>query len=150
MKRPKSKSVKSFGGVQDIGSVVDENAKNAPVKDVQYDVKDLEVQSKTHLEDDDGSGGARIVRCFEFGMNLQAFGDYQPTRQELFNAHYKGIEIALWKDGLKVMPDVNPRIVIDTPNMRYQIFVGAQPMRGHLLQERPQTLAEQIHGRGTE
>lgn len=146
MKRPKSKEVKSFGGVESVGKVVEENAKNAPVKDVNYDVQSLEVQSETHLEDDDGSGGAAIVRCFEFGINPIAFQQAQPTKQDLFNSHFKGIEIALWKDGLKVMPEVNPKVVIDDKTMKYQIFVGAQPMRGHILREQPRLLKQLVHG----
>lgn len=113
------------------------------------DVQQVEAASKTHLEDDEGGGGAAVIRMFEFGMNPQAFGDHQPTRQELFNSHYKGIELALWRDGLTVIPEVNPRIVIDNDKQTYKIFVGAQPSRGHLLYEQPRTLAQQIHG-GTE
>lgn len=146
LKRPKSKEVRKFGGVEDIGSFTEQNAVNAPVKDVHYDLRDLEVKSDTHLEADEGGGGAAIVRCFEFGINIESFQRAKPNKQDLFNSHYKGIETALWKDGLKVIPEVNPRIVIDAENMRYQIFVGAQPMRGHILREQPKTLTEQIHG----
>lgn len=149
-KRPKSKTVSKFGGVTDIAHVIEKDAVNAPVKDVGYDVKDLEVQSTTHLEDDQGGGGAAIVRCFEFGMNLEAFGNYQPTKQELFNSHLKGIEVALWRDGMKIMTEVLPRVAFDQENFKYKIFVGAQPMKGHILREQPKTLAEQIHGPGNE
>jgi hypothetical protein len=119
---------------------------DAPVKDVHYDLQNLEVKSTTNLEDDQGDGGAAIVRMFEFGMNPQAFAQYRPTKQELFNSHYKGIEMALWKDGMKVLPDVNPKIVVNEKAGKYMIFVGAQPMRGHILQERPKTLKELVHG----
>ncbi len=144
MAKRKVKEVKSFGGSRHIGNVVEENAKDAPVKDVNYDLQDLEVQSKTKLEDDQGGGGAAIVRMFEFGMNLHAFHEARPTKQELFNSHYKGIEVALWKDGLKVIPEVNPRIVVDDKTARYKIFVGAKPMKGHILKEQPRTLSEMI------
>lgn len=137
MARKKSVDVQKFGGVQELGSVKTEH---------NYDLSSLEVKSETHLEDDHGGGGAAIVRMFEFGMNPQAFQEARPTKQDLFNAHYKGIEVALWKDGMKVIPEVNPKIVLDEKKGKYMIFVGAQPMRGHILREQPKTLAEQIHG----
>lgn len=146
MKRPKQRTVQKFGGSESIGSYVEENAKNAPVKDVNYDVQSLEVKSDTHLEDDDGSGGAAIVRCFEFGMNPLAFQQHIPTKQELFNSHQKGIELALWRDGLKVIPEVNPRLTVDSKSGKYQIFIAAKPMKGHMLQERPHTLKQLVHG----
>ena len=145
-KRPKSIDVKKFGGVDELGTVNSPASLGQVEKNYAHDVKSLEVKSTTNLEDDMGGGGAAIIRMFEFGANPQAFKEYQPTTQELFNAHYKGIEMALWKDGLKVIPEVNPRIVIDKAGGKYQIFVGAQPMRGHLLKEQPKTLSQQIHG----
>lgn len=145
-KRPKTVDVQKFGGVEDIGKFTETHAINAPVSNVHYDLQDIEVTSTSNLEDDKGGGGAAIIRMFEFGMNPQAFAQHIPTKQELFNSHYKGIETALWKDGMKVIPEVNPRIVVDDKAGNYKIFVGAQPMRGHTLQEQPKTLAEQIHG----
>jgi len=146
MKKKKAVEVQKFGGVDELGMVSAPSNPGGVERDFAHDVKSIEVQSDRHLEDDQGGGGAAIVRMFEFGINPEAFKQYQPTKQELFNSHYKGIELALWKDGLKVIPEVNPRIVVDTQNGKYQIFVGAQPMRGHILREQPQTLAQQIHG----
>ena len=118
----------------------------AQAEGAEYDVNSLEVHSKTNLEQDEGSGRPVILRKFEFGMNPEAWGQHQPTKQELFNHHLKGIEIALWKDGMKPMPDVNPRIVIDPQTMKYQIFVAAEVARGHMLNERPLTLKQLTHG----
>lgn len=137
----KTVQVNKFGGVQSLGET--------EMHGYGHDIKDIEVESKTKLEQDEGYGNAAIIRCFEFGANPEAFKEYQPTRQELFNSHHKGIETALWRDGMKVMPDVNPRIVMDQKTGRYRIFVGAQPMKGHILHERPQTLSEIAHGRST-
>lgn len=135
MRRPKATDVKKFGGVDELGNAALEH---------NYDVKSLEVKSDTNLEEDQGHGAAAIIRTFEFGVNPQAFAQYKPTKQELFNSHYKGIELALWKDGMKVMPDVEPKIVMKED--KYFIMVGAQPMRGHTLQEKPKTLKDLIHG----
>ena len=111
------------------------------------DISKVETQSETHLEDDVGYGDAAIVRMFEFAVNPEAFQQYTPTRQELFNYHYKQIEIALWGDGLKVMPDVNPTINMSKDKTKYRIFVGAKPMKGHILTERPRTLSQIAHSK---
>lgn len=155
-KRPKSKTVSRFGGAESIGSVREEgnlqsfksgiSGEESKHSDVNWDAQSLEVQSDTKLEDDVGYGGAAIVRMFEFAMNLEAFRQAHPTKQDLFNYHHKGIEIALWRDGMKVIPEVNPRIILDEKNKRYRIFVGAQPQRGHILREQPQTLRQLVHG----
>src|SRR3990167_9740756 len=126
LKKSQVKEVSSFGGVEEKGIIKD-----------QYDwsAQTVETQSETHLEDDTGHGEAAIIRMFEFAMNPEVIKKVKPTRQDIFNSHYKGIEIALWKDGMKVLPEVNPRIVIDEKAMKYRIFVGARPMRGHILRE---------------
>lgn len=130
--------VRKFGGTEEMGHV--------KMNGHDHDVQSIEAESETKLEDDVGHGNAAIIRCFKFGINPKAFQEHPPTKQELFNSHHKGIEIALWRDGLKVLPDVNPRIVIDQKNMSYQIFVGAQPMKGHILREQPKTLSQLAHG----
>lgn len=121
---------------------VERNAKNAPVKDLLWNASDLSTHSETHLEDDPGEGDAAIIRMFEFSANPEAFKLHQPTKQELFNNHYKHIEVILWRDGLKVMPEVNPKVTINKKKTKYRIFVGATPQKGHLLRETPQTLKE--------
>lgn len=138
MAKLKPIEVQKFGGTDKLGDVQFEGNK--------HDIESVETQSKTRLEDDKGYGNAAIIRCFEFAANKEAFEANPPSKQDLFNAHHKGIEIALWKDGLKVMPQVEPRLVLDTKTMRYQIFVGAVPMKGHTLQETPRTLTELAHG----
>lgn len=109
------------------------------------DISKVEAQSETHLEDDMGTGGAAIIRMFEFSANPEAFHQHTPTRQELFNYHYKGIETLLWADGLKVIPEVNPKITINKAKTKYRIFVGAVPQKGHILREQPQTLGQIAH-----
>lgn len=109
------------------------------------EVQQLQVESKTHLEDDIGSGNAAIIRMFEFGMNLHTFNEVRPTKQQIFNSHLKGIEVALWKDGLKPLTSVEPKITLDAKTRTYRIFVGAQPMKGHILREQPKTLKQIVH-----
>lgn len=106
-----------------------------------------ETTSQTHLEDDEGVGDAAIIRMFEFSANPEAFKQRTPTKQELFNYHHKQIEITLWGDGMKIMEEVNPRVTISKNKRKYRIFVGAKPQRGHILTERPKTLAQIAHNK---
>lgn len=155
-KRPKVQDVAKFGGVDDLGTVRDENVtpffselsqtEYSRDEATSYDVKSIEVQSQTKLESDEGYGKAVVLRMFEFKMNPLTFSTVRPSHQDLFNAHYKGIETTLWKDGLKVLPDINPRILINQEEQTYRIFVGATPAKGQLLKEEPKTLSEIVHG----
>ena len=113
------------------------------------DISKIETESETHLEDDVGYGDAAIIRMFEFAANPVAFKQHTPTKQELFNYHYKQIELALWADGMKVLPEVNPKVTISKNKKKYRIFIGAVPMKGHILQERPQTLSQIAHKKQT-
>ncbi len=139
----KSKDIKDH--VVATAKVIEEDAKDSPVKDVAYDVNKLEVHSDIFLEDDAGYGDAAIIRTFDFKVNPEVAKKGMPNKQVLFNAHAKQIEIFLMKDGLKVMPEVNPQIRYT--DVGYVIVVGAKPMKGYLLQERPQTLSEIAHGK---
>ena len=150
-KTKKASEVSKFGGAEFIGSVKDENVtafrsemtgEIYEHKNTNYDVQSVEAQSDIKLEDDIGQGQAAIIRCFEFGINTEAFKQYTPTKQELFNSHYKGLEMALWRDGLKVIPEVAPRITLNEEKGTYSIFIGAVPQRGSALYETPQTLAQ--------
>lgn len=109
------------------------------------DISQVDTTSETHLEDDVGYGDAAIIRMFEFEANPIAFKQHIPTKQELFNYHYKQIEIALWGDGMKVMPEVDPKVTISKDQKKYRIFVGAKPQKGHLLHEQPMTLSQIAH-----
>ena len=136
--KAKVHQVAKFGGTEELGS--------AMFRGDKHEVSSIEVNSDTKLQQDKGEGKTVLVRCFVFAIDPETFKVYTPTKQELFNSHYKGIETALWRDGMKVIPEVNPRIVVMQQEGKYRIFVGAQPMKGHILKEQPKTLTEQIHG----
>lgn len=118
---------------------------------VNYDVKQGEVHSDVHLEDDEGSGKTIVVRSFDFRANPQAFREYTPSKQELFNAHAKQIEEYLFADGLQVMPDVKPQLILSKKREGYRIVVGAEPRQGQIItrrdQDKIQTLSQAAHGR---
>ncbi len=138
VKKPKTLEVNKFGGAE---KLMDTTIERDP-----YEIHSMEAESQTKLEHDEGHGAALVIRCFEFRANPEVFNHAQPTKQDLFNAHHKGIELALWKDGLTVWPDVDPRIVVDTTNQTYKIFVAGKPSRGHMLNAEPQTLSQIAHG----
>lgn len=114
-------------------------------QDTSWDVKKGEVHSDTKLEDDKGEGRAVIIRAFDFKANPETFHQHIPTRQELFNAHYKQIEVSLMVDGMKVFDEVAPRVMLSKDKTGYRIMVGALPARGHLLHTKPQTLTQIAH-----
>lgn len=115
-------------------------------KDVQWDVKQGEIHSDTNLEADTGWGQEVIVRSFEFKANPEAFRQHTPSKQELFNAHLKQIEILLWRDGLRFFDGVTPQLSIAKKQEGYRIVVGCEAMPGHIIhardKERFQTLSQ--------
>lgn len=128
--------VAKFGGNDKLGTT--------KLNGYEHEIESVETQSTTNLELDKGVGNAAIIRMFEFAINPVVFEQHPPTKQDLFNAHHKGIEMALWRDGLKVIPSVNPGITVE--QSKYRIWVGAAPMKGHILQEHTNTLSELVHG----
>lgn len=133
--------------IGDEKQLIEKDAIGAPVKDINWTAREVETESESYLEEDTGEGNPVVIRMFEFGMNPEAFKQANPTTQDIFNSHYKGIEVALWKDGLKVVPEVNPRIVLTPEKGIYRIFVTARAARGHLLTDVPNTLGTVLHGR---
>lgn len=138
MARLKQLDVQKFSGVEELGT--------AKLNGNTHELNSIAVESDTKIESDKGQGEAVVVRCFAFKANPEVFKVNPPTTQDLFNAHYKGIEIALWKDGLKAVTDVGPRIVFDDVKMVYQIFVTARPKKGYAIIEQTKTLTELAHG----
>lgn len=87
---------------------------------------------------DDGTGKPYFLRCFEFGANPDV--KKIPSKQDLFNSHWKQIRDFLWKDGLVHREDIPPRIVYG--QKKYQIFVLAEPRFNTMVLETPQTLQQ--------
>jgi hypothetical protein len=137
-KKKKAIELNSFGGTKELGKVEMHGHKHEMVT--------AEVQSKRSIEEDIGEGREVILRQFTFGMNLQTFKEVRPNKQMIFNSHLRGIEAALWRDGMKIMPEVEPRISFDVEKAQYSIFVTARPMKGHLVTQTPQTLSQIAHG----
>lgn len=123
--------------------IKEENAQNVPkgsYKDIDWEGQELEFHSD-ELKGGD-TGNAVIMRFFEYKANPQAFKLKPPTVQELFNFHSKEIELALWKDGLKPIVEVNPRFMQSKDTKHYRFVVAASPLRGQMVNQTPQTLTD--------
>lgn len=161
-RKTKSVEVKKFGGVDDLGSVKELNNKKQfhsylsdkdfDVPDVNWDAKSVEAESTTTLEMDQGGGGALIIRDFKFKIDPTALTECfiatqtYPDKQMLFNSVVKFIEASLWQDGLKVFPDVEPRVLINENYTEFDVFVGSVPQKGQRLLETPKTLSQLVNG----
>lgn len=129
--------------------VKEEGAIDAPVKNIDWDVKQGEVHSDVDFRNDMGYGDARVLRSFDFRANPEAFAKRTPSKQELFNAHSQQIELFLMKDGLKVVPELSPQLKLSKNRQGYRIVVVAEPMKGFRLDQRPDTLMNILNERKT-
>lgn len=110
--------------------------------DIEWEGEEVQAQSQTKLEMDTGSGPAVVLRFFDFATNLETFKQHKPTAQELFDCHRKGIEVLLWKDGLKPFAEVSPRLMFSKDRSYYRFIVTCIPNNGNILFDRPKTLSE--------
>lgn len=158
----KAVEVQKFGGTEDLGSIKELgndrkfhsylSDRDFEKKNVDWDAKSIESQSETNLEQDTGYGKAVIIRNFNFNIDQDVLTRYAltttsyPDKQILFNSVLKYIETSLWKDGMEVFPDVEPRVLIDKAWKSFEVFVAGKPMKGQRLLEQPKTLSQIVHG----
>lgn len=112
-----------------------------------YHGQTIGVTSKTKLEEDLGTGDVILLRTFEFGANPEMFKNGEPSGQDVFNSHMKGILGMLWGDGLQPVPEIEPKLIFSKDRSKYLIMVGARPSLGQSVLETPKTLTEIIHDR---
>lgn len=135
---PKSKTPKKF-------KAIEKNAKDTPmgdVKELNWEGEEVQAESTTKIEDDQGTGQAVILRFFEFGVNHETFKAHKPTGQELFNSHVKGIQSLLWRDGLKPFEGVEPRLQFSKDKKKYRFILACIPSAGNVLTDKPKTLSQ--------
>lgn len=131
------------GAIKKDFKLKEENAQNVPkgsYKDIDWEGQELEFHSDQLGEGKDGN--AVIMRFFEYKANAQAFKLRPPTVQQLFDFHRKEIELALWKDGLKPIIEVQPRFMQSKDTKHYRFVVAATPLRGQMVNETPKSLTE--------
>lgn len=128
---------------------IEKKPKNSPIKEnLAWEGEELQVESKTKLNEDTGTGTPVVIRFFEFGANAEAFKKHKPTAQELFNSHLRGLESVLWRDGLRMLKSVEPRLRFSKDKKKYQFILACEPSLGNVLAEKTKTLS-QIANEGT-
>ncbi len=125
---------------------IEKKPKDGPIKEnLEWEGEEIRAESKIKLEDDKGIGQAVVLRFFEFGVNVEAFKKHKPTAQELFNSHMRGMEALLWRDGLKVYTDVEPRLMFSKDKTKYRFVIPAVSNGTTILKEQPKTLSQIVH-----
>ena len=118
--------------------------KDGAAENFAWEAAGATVNSTTHLEDDKGTGSQVVIRSFTFSVNPQVFKQHKPSKQELFNAHAKQIEVLLWQDDLVAMPDIAPGLKFNKKKTQYTITIGSQARRGRIFHDKAKTLSEVI------
>lgn len=121
--------------------------KNSPItENLEWEGESIQTESKTKLNEDLGVGAPVIIRTFTFGVNPQAFKEHKPTAQELFNSHLRGLESVLWRDGLRMMKEIEPQFRFSKDKKNYYITLTCEPSLGNVLADIPKTLAQIANG----
>ncbi len=112
-----------------------------------WEGQDIEVKGDPLVNDN--TGRPIILRVFEFQANPVTLKKMRPNKQELFNSHAMQIKTMLWGDGLQVVKEVPPKIIISKKKDRYQIFVTCELKTGVSLLEQTQTLQDLLKPNAT-
>jgi hypothetical protein len=135
-----AKTIKTRGKFK----AIEKDAPNSPVKDIRWEGEEVGVESETHLEQDLGTGQTIDLRFFDFASNPVAFKDHQPTAQELFNTHWRGMLSLLWKDGWKPYDAIEPRFMFSKDKSHYRFIIACVPTLGNTVSDTPRTLTQLI------
>lgn len=91
--------------------------------------KDLAVKADIPLIDS-ASGRKLIVRLFDFswakGIKKEDLQKIKNDKQSLFNAHANYIKSFLWKDGLTVREDHDPKLIFTKQGYRIAVLCEAR------------------------
>ena len=85
--------------------------------------QELEVKSDPLI--DAGMGKLVTIRRFFFSKNPDPKVRLPIHNQDLFNAHWNQIRDILWRDGLRPIDEVNPRVIRGKKG--YNIFITCEP-----------------------
>lgn len=91
---------------------------------------------------DPGVGEPRIIRTFTFKFNPEFIKNNKGlkglNKQELFNNHWKMLQVELWKDGLVPDEGIEPSIIFKKD--WYIIQITCKARMGVIVADTPQTL----------
>lgn len=103
--------------------------------------KDIAVKADTPLVDS-ATGKKVIVRLFDFDWNKEItksnIKEAKKDKQLLFNVHATYIKNFLWKDGLNVLMNQDPKLIFTKKG--YRIAVVCEARSGQSIFDKPQTL----------
>lgn len=123
----------------------EEGVSDAPVENINWDVKRGEVHSDIPLEADEGWGKEVILRQFEYAFPPGI--TQRPTADDILTEGYvKFLESQLYfADNLELV--LPPKVLIEDTG--FKIFATCQPRKGHILEWRDrdhiQTLKQMAH-----
>lgn len=115
-------------------------------KNIDWEAQQVQAESDILLTNDIGQGKTVLIRNFDFEANPEAFKVQVPTKQELFDHHARGIKAFLWRDGLRPIEYIDPKLVISKDNKGYRIFIACEPMSNQTVLETPNTLSQIANG----
>lgn len=102
------------------------------------------VQAESTPLMDPGVGEPKIIRTFLFKFNPEFMkknkGLSGINKQELFNGHWKYLELELWKDGLTPDESVSPKMTFKKGH--YFIQITCRARMGVIVADTPQKLQE--------
>ena len=91
--------------------------------------QDLATKADTPLIDS-ATGKKVIIRTFDFewkkGMKIQDKMNAQYNKQEFFNSHAKYVRDFLWKDGLSILENQDPKMIFNKKGYRIAIACEAR------------------------
>ena len=98
-------------------------------KNTEWVDQDLAVKADTPLIDS-ATGKKLIVRMFDFqwnkGIKRQDIEQASMNKQQIFNSHVAYIKSFLWKDGLTVREDHDPKLIFTKEGYRIAVLCEAR------------------------
>jgi hypothetical protein len=116
-------------------NIVEENAKNAPVQNINWEGKEVETEGVPLTSDD--TGKPIIMRVFTFKLPPLKEEEF-PTAQQFINVHKTKLTGFLWRDEL--VPIQEFKCIFSKDKSECRIFATCQAKAGSTILERPQTL----------
>lgn len=120
--------------------LTEENAKDAPVQNLEWEGKEVETEA-TPLWNDE-SGKPIILRVFDFDLPpIKA--EELPTTEDLIKFHKTKITGFLWRDEL--VPVEELKAIYSKDKQHFRIFATCQAKPGSTILERPLNLQKIIN-----
>ena len=89
-------------------TIIEENAKDAPVKDIEWEAQEIESEKFQMI--DPGVGKEVVLRSFFFKSAPIPKGFPKPTKAQIVSHFKKLIETKLWQDGLAPLEHRVPQV----------------------------------------